>query len=99
MSPFFDSRWCERPEHVRELDPASPLPAGFRASGVACGLKAEGELDLGLLVADPPETVSAARFCVSGVLAAPVLVCQERCRLDALRAVVANSGGANAATG
>ncbi len=99
MSPFFDSRWCERPEHVRELDPASPLPAGFRASGVACGLKAAGELDLGLLVADPPETVSAARFCVSGVLAAPVLVCQERCRLDALRAVVANSGGANAATG
>ena len=33
------------------------------------------------------------------MLAAPVLVCQERCRLDALRAVVANSGGANAATG
>ncbi len=99
MSPFFNSRWCERPGHVRELDPASPLPAGFRASGVACGLKADGELDLGLLVADPPETVSAARFCVSGVLAAPVLVCQERCRLDALRAVVANSGGANAATG
>jgi glutamate N-acetyltransferase/amino-acid N-acetyltransferase len=99
VSPFFDSRWCERPEHVRELDPGSPLPAGFRASGVACGLKAGGELDLGLLVADTPETVSAARFCASGVLAAPVLVCQERCRLDALRAVVANSGGANAATG
>ncbi len=99
MSPFFASRWCERPEHVRELDPGSPLPAGFRASGVACGLKAGGELDLGLLVADSPETVSAARFCASGVLAAPVLVCQERCRLDALRAVVANSGGANAATG
>ncbi|MGI8802824.1 MAG: bifunctional glutamate N-acetyltransferase/amino-acid acetyltransferase ArgJ [Solirubrobacteraceae bacterium] len=99
MSPFFASRWCERPAHVRELDPAAPLPAGFRAAGVSCGLKAEGQLDLGLLVSDAPETVSAARFCASGVLAAPVLVCQGRCRLDALRAVVANSGGANAATG
>lgn len=99
MSPFFRSRWCDPPAHVRELDPRAPLPAGFRAAGVGCGLKADGELDLGLLVADPPGTVSAARFCESGVLAAPVLVCQQRCRLDALRAVVANSGGANAATG
>ncbi len=99
MSPFFTSRWCEPPAHVRELDPAAELPAGFRAAGVACGLKAAGELDLGLLVCDAPDTVSAARFCRSAVLAAPVLVCQSRCRLDALRAVVANSGGANAATG
>ncbi|MCA1689054.1 MAG: bifunctional ornithine acetyltransferase/N-acetylglutamate synthase, partial [Actinobacteria bacterium] len=99
MSAFFTSRWCEPPAHVRELDPAARLPQGFRASGVACGLKANGDLDLGLLVADRPATVSAARFCDSGVLAAPVLTCQQRCRLDALRAVVANSGGANAATG
>ncbi len=96
---FFASRWVDRPAHVRELDPDGPLPAGFRASGVACGLKADGGLDLGLLVSDPPDTVSAARFCRSGVLAAPVLTCQQRCRLDALRAVVANSGTANAATG
>jgi glutamate N-acetyltransferase/amino-acid N-acetyltransferase len=99
LSPFFASRWCPRPEHVRELHPGAPLPAGFRAAGVACGLKGDGQLDLGLLVSDAPDTVSAARFCRSGVLAAPVLVCQARCRLDALRAVVANSGGANAATG
>ena len=99
MSPFFASRWCACPDHVRELDPGAALPAGFRAAGVACGLKAAGELDLGLLVSDAPDTVSAARFCRSAVLAAPVLVCQARCRLDALRAVVANSGGANAATG
>ncbi|HEX3875109.1 MAG TPA: bifunctional glutamate N-acetyltransferase/amino-acid acetyltransferase ArgJ [Solirubrobacteraceae bacterium] len=96
---FFTSRWVDRPDHVRELDPDAPLPAGFRAAGVACGLKADGGLDLGLLVSDPPDTVSAARFCRSGVLAAPVLVCQQRCRLDALRAIVANSGTANAATG
>jgi glutamate N-acetyltransferase/amino-acid N-acetyltransferase len=96
---FFSSRWVPRPDHVRERDPGAALPAGFRAAGVACGLKADGELDLGLLVSDPPDTVSAARFCRSGVLAAPVLTCQRRCRLDALRAVVANSGTANAATG
>jgi glutamate N-acetyltransferase/amino-acid N-acetyltransferase len=43
--------------------------------------------------------VSAVRFTRSGVLAAPVLVTRERCETSALRAVVANSGNANAATG
>jgi glutamate N-acetyltransferase/amino-acid N-acetyltransferase len=75
------------------------LPAGFRAAGVACGLKPSGGLDLGLLTSSAPDTVSAARFTRSGVLAAPVLLCQERCRLDGLRTVVANAGNANAATG
>jgi len=91
------SRWVETPAHVTELE--GGLPAGFRASGVACGLKPSGAPDLGLLVSDSPETVSAARFTRSGVLAAPVLLTQERCRLDGIRAVVANSGNANAATG
>jgi glutamate N-acetyltransferase/amino-acid N-acetyltransferase len=91
------SRWLEQPGHVRE--DGGPLPAGFRAAGVACGLKPSGGRDLGLLVSDAPETVSAARFTRSGVLAAPVLLTQERTRLDALRAVVANAGNANAATG
>lgn len=91
------SRWAQWPEHVTEV--AGGLPAGFRAAGVACGLKPSGGPDLGLLVSDAPDTVSAARFTRSGVLAAPVLLCQERCRLDGLRAVVANSGNANAATG
>jgi glutamate N-acetyltransferase/amino-acid N-acetyltransferase len=91
------SRWVDVPDHVTELE--GGLPQGFRASGVACGLKPSGALDLGLLVSDAPETVSAARFTRSGVLAAPVLLTQERCRLDAIRAVVANAGNANAATG
>jgi glutamate N-acetyltransferase/amino-acid N-acetyltransferase len=78
---------------------ASGLAAGFRAAGVTAGIKPSGNPDLGLLVADSPGTVSAARFTRSGVLAAPVLLCQERCRLDALRAVVVNAGNANAATG
>ena len=93
---FFSSRWVDVPEHVAE---AAGLPAGFRAAGVACGIKESGSLDLALLVSDAPDTTSAARFTRSGVLAAPVLVCQERCDLSGLRAVAANSGNANAATG
>jgi len=91
------TRWVELPDGVREVAPG--LPAGFRAAGVACGLKADGGLDVGLLVSDAATTTSAARFTRSGVLAAPVVLCQEGSDLNALRAVVANSGNANAATG
>jgi glutamate N-acetyltransferase/amino-acid N-acetyltransferase len=91
------SRWIEVPGHVTEL--GGGLPAGFRAAGVAAGLKPSGSPDVGLLVSDAPDTVSAARFTRSGVLAAPVLLTQEGCRLAGLRAVVANAGNANAATG
>jgi len=97
--PFFGSRWVQKPGHVRELEPDSGLPAGFRAGGVACGIKPSGNTDLGLLVCDAEHPASAARFTASGTAAAPVLVSRERCRLDALRAVLANSGCANAATG
>jgi glutamate N-acetyltransferase/amino-acid N-acetyltransferase len=97
--PFFHSRWVPAPAHVRELGPDAGLPGGFRAAGVVCGIKPSGNPDLGLLVCDAPEPVSAARFTASGTPAAPVLVSQERCRLSALRAVLANSGCANAATG
>jgi glutamate N-acetyltransferase/amino-acid N-acetyltransferase len=93
----FTSRWVEAPEHVTEMP--GGLPEGFRAAGVACGLKPSGLPDLGLLVSDAPDTVSAARFTRSGVLAAPVLLTQERCQLTGIRAVVANAGNANAATG
>jgi glutamate N-acetyltransferase / amino-acid N-acetyltransferase len=95
---FFSSRWVAVPDTVRE-DPAGGLPGGFRAAGVAAGIKPSGAKDVALLVCDAPEATSAARFTRSGVLAAPVLVTQERCNLGAIRAVVANSGNANAATG
>ena len=96
MTPFA-SRWVEPPPSVTELP--GGLAAGFRAAGVAAGIKPSGDPDLALLVSSEPDTVSAARFTRSGVLAAPVLLCRSRCRLDALRAVVVNSGNANAATG
>ena len=93
---FFSSRWVERPTHFEELE--SGLPAGFRAAGFAAGIKASG-LDVGVLVCDEPGVTSAARFTRSGVLAAPVVLTVERCRLASVRAIVANSGNANAATG
>ena len=94
---FFSSRWVECPKQVSEL--GGGLPEGFRASGVAAGIKPSGSRDVGLLVCDNPEVTSAARFTRSGVLAAPVLLTMERCRLHGLRAIVVNAGNANAATG
>src|SRR3954464_9820625 len=91
------SRWLERPSHV--TDNPGDLPAGFKAAAVSAGLKPSGGLDVGLMVCSSPDCVSAARFTRSGVLAAPVILTKERCRLDAIRVVVANSGNANAATG
>jgi len=95
---FFRSRWVDVPEGVREV-PGAPLPAGFRAAGVAAGIKPSGGLDVGMLVSDSEDTTSAARFTRSGTAAPPVLVTRQRARLDALKAVAVNSGNANAATG
>jgi glutamate N-acetyltransferase/amino-acid N-acetyltransferase len=97
--PFFQSRWVPAPAHVRDLGPAAGLPGGFRAAGVVSGLKPSGNPDLGVLLCDAERPASAARFTASGTAAAPVLLTQERCRLHELRAVLANSGCANAATG
>ena len=96
---FFASRWVEQPPHVTELDGDRGLPALFRAAGVTAGIKPSGAPDIGLIVCDAPEPATAARFTRSGVLAAPVLLCSERCELGMLRAIVVNSGNANAATG
>jgi glutamate N-acetyltransferase/amino-acid N-acetyltransferase len=93
---FFRSRWVERPGHVQELEPTG-LPAGFRAAGVAAGLKTEGP-DVGVLVSDCAHTVSAARFTTNARVGAPVIVSREA-DLQGLRAVVANSGGSNTGDG
>src|SRR4051794_16992681 len=92
---FFRSRWVERPEHAEEIDPAA-LPAGFRAAGVAAGLKPEG-LDVGGLFSERP-TVSAARVTTNARLGAPVIV-SKASATDRLRVVVANSGGSNTGDG
>ena len=92
----FGSRWIEAPEHAVELPPAS-LPSGFRAAGVAAGLKPQG-LDVGVLISDEADTVSAARFTTNARVGAPVVASREA-DLRRLRAVVANSGGSNTGDG
>jgi glutamate N-acetyltransferase / amino-acid N-acetyltransferase len=95
---FFSSRWVIPPEGVEELDPAQLAP-GFRAAGVACGLKDGGATDVGVLACDEPGVRSALALTRNAAAAAPVRVCRDDCDGDAIRAVAVNSGNANAATG
>ncbi|HLA40479.1 MAG TPA: bifunctional glutamate N-acetyltransferase/amino-acid acetyltransferase ArgJ [Candidatus Glassbacteria bacterium] len=74
--------------------------AGFRAAGVACGIKASGAPDLGVILGEVP-CAAAAVFTTNRVKAAPLLVCRERLAQNpaGVRAIVVNSGIANACTG
>ncbi|MGH3720156.1 MAG: bifunctional glutamate N-acetyltransferase/amino-acid acetyltransferase ArgJ [Pseudonocardiaceae bacterium] len=72
---------------------------GFRAAGVAAGIKASGGLDLTLVVNDGPATAAAGVFTRNQVKAAPVLWSAQVLTGRRLRAVVLNAGGANACTG
>jgi glutamate N-acetyltransferase/amino-acid N-acetyltransferase len=74
-------------------------PKGFRAAGVAAGLKANGNLDVALIVNDGPDYTAAAVFTSNRVKAAPVRWSQQVLKGGVVRAVVLNSGGANACTG
>lgn len=80
-------------------DTGVTAPAGFRASGIAAGIKDSGALDLALVVNDGPNQDAAGVFTRNVVKAAPVLWSQQVLKERTLRAVVLNSGGANAATG
>ena len=74
-------------------------PRGFRAAGVACGIKSEpGQLDLALLVSEVPAAV-AGTFTSNSICSPTVVVSRERLRGGTLRGVVINAGNANACTG
>ncbi len=73
-------------------------PKGFQAAGVACGIKASGKPDLGI-IACPEGATAAAVFTTNQVYAAPVGICRKHLRNSPIRAVVVNSGNANACTG
>ncbi|HEY0637685.1 MAG TPA: bifunctional glutamate N-acetyltransferase/amino-acid acetyltransferase ArgJ [Pseudonocardiaceae bacterium] len=72
---------------------------GFRAAGVAAGLKSGGRRDVALVVNDGPSDAAAAVFTRNKVRAAPVLWTHQVLTHGRVRAVVLNSGGANACTG
>jgi glutamate N-acetyltransferase / amino-acid N-acetyltransferase len=73
--------------------------AGFLASGLAAGLKSSGRRDLALVLNTGPDHAAAGVFTSNRVKAAPVIWSQEVLRDGRLRAVILNSGGANACTG
>ena len=77
-----------------------PLPRGFRASGVHCGLKKDGQLDLGLIVADQA-VEAAAVFTKSRLQGAHVAVCRDHLERSngLVRAMLVNARNANCATG
>ena len=83
------------------MTPSSGVTAaqGFRAAGVGAGLKSDGALDVALVVNDGPEFSAASVLTRNRVQAAPVKWTQSVVRDGSVRAVILNSGGANACTG
>lgn len=89
---------------IFELIPVSgqgvTLPSGFLAAGISCGLKESGRPDLAIIYSESPETVSAGVFTLNKFAAAPVIICKEQLsKSPNIKAVVINSGNANAGTG
>jgi len=74
-------------------------PLGFRAAGVAAGLKESGDPDVAVVLNDGPSRAAAAVFTSNRVQAAPVTWTRQVVSGGRVRAVVLNSGGANACTG
>lgn len=78
---------------------AFDVPQGYRLGSVRCGIKREaGRPDLTLIVSDRPAT-AAGVYTQNRVFAAPVALDRERTPSDSIRAIVCNSGNANACTG
>ncbi|MCC7517774.1 MAG: bifunctional glutamate N-acetyltransferase/amino-acid acetyltransferase ArgJ [Verrucomicrobiae bacterium] len=82
----------------RRVEEGVCAAAGFRAAGVAAGIKKTGKLDLSLVVSDRP-CAWAGTFTTNAVKAAPVLFDLALPRARSVRGIVANSGNANACTG
>jgi glutamate N-acetyltransferase / amino-acid N-acetyltransferase len=74
-------------------------PLGFRAAGVAAGIKESGSPDVAVVINDGPSAAAAGVFTSNRVKAAPVLWSQQVLASGLVRAVALNSGGANACTG
>ncbi|SEA54964.1 glutamate N-acetyltransferase [Desulfuromusa kysingii] len=74
------------------------VPAGFRFSGMASGIKKTGKLDLGLIVSDSPANCAGV-FTQNKVVAAPLILTKPRIAKGKCQAILVNSGNANACTG
>ncbi|NLW55937.1 MAG: bifunctional glutamate N-acetyltransferase/amino-acid acetyltransferase ArgJ [Firmicutes bacterium] len=74
------------------------FPRGFKASGLACGIKKQNRPDLALVYSEVPAT-AAAVFTTNQVQAAPVIISREHIKSGSAQAILLNSGNANACTG
>jgi len=75
------------------------LPVGFKANGLACGLKKSGKLDLALIYSQFP-ALASAKFTTNSIIAAPLIVCKEHLKsAKKFQAILVNSGNANCFTG
>jgi len=83
---------------INSLSGGAAAPSGFVAAGIVCGVRNSGRRDLGLLFSELP-CETAAVFTRNAVKGAPLSVTREAVENGGVRAVVANSGNANAATG
>jgi glutamate N-acetyltransferase/amino-acid N-acetyltransferase len=84
---------------MKATDGGVCAPRGFRAGGIRCGIKAaSGKRDLALIYSERP-CAAAAVFTANRVQAASVRVSREHLAAGRIRAVIANSGNANACTG
>ncbi len=83
---------------MKEVSGGITAPKGFLAAGVYAGIKRNRKLDLALIYSER-EAVAAGVFTTNRVKAAPVIVSQRQIRKGVLRAVIVNSGNANACTG
>ncbi|WP_047865193.1 bifunctional glutamate N-acetyltransferase/amino-acid acetyltransferase ArgJ [Rubrobacter aplysinae] len=83
---------------MEEAPGGATAPEGFAACGIVCGVRGEGGRDLGLLYSESP-CVSVGVYTRNAFEGAPLAVTREAVEAGAVRAVVANSGNANAATG
>ena len=80
-----------------KISGAVTAPRGFRAAGIAAGIKASGKKDMALIVSDLPATVAAV-FTTNQVKAAPVKLSLRHAKGGKACAIIANSGNANACT-
>jgi glutamate N-acetyltransferase/amino-acid N-acetyltransferase len=77
---------------------ANDIVQGFKASAGTAGIKRDGSLDMALIFSEKAAT-SAGVFTTNKVKAAPVILSQENIQKGTVRAIIANSGNANACTG
>jgi glutamate N-acetyltransferase / amino-acid N-acetyltransferase len=85
-------------EKVKETEGGITSPKGFKAGTAPCGIKYKGRDDLAVIVSDVP-AMCAGVFTSNRIQAAPVIVLKEHLKTNRGKAIVANSGNANACTG